>query len=54
VRRRLRRPSRRSTAPRRVLVAAVVQGAIFAGVKAAVDRAGAKGFKKITGKDLET
>jgi Protein of unknown function (DUF4235) len=39
---------------REVLVAAVVQGAIFAGVKAAVDRAGAKGFKKITGKDLET
>jgi Protein of unknown function (DUF4235) len=37
-----------------VLVAAVVQGAIFAGVKAAVDRAGAKGFKKITGKDLGT
>ncbi len=39
---------------REVLVAAVVQGAIFAGVKAAVDRAGAKGFKKITGKDLGT
>jgi hypothetical protein len=37
-----------------VLVAAVVQGAIFAGVKAAVDRAGAKGFKKITGKELGT
>jgi Protein of unknown function (DUF4235) len=37
-----------------VLVAAVVQGAIFAGVKAAVDRAGAKGFKKVTGKDLGT
>jgi uncharacterized protein DUF4235 len=37
-----------------VLVAAVVQGAIFAGVKAAVDRAGAKSFKKITGKELGT
>ena len=37
-----------------VLVAAVVQGAIFAGVKAAVDRAGARGFKKITGKELGT
>jgi hypothetical protein len=37
-----------------VLVAAVVQGAIFAGVKAAVDRAGAKGFKKITGVELGT
>ena len=37
-----------------VLVAAVVHGAVFAGVKAAVDRAGAKGFKKITGKDLGT
>ncbi len=37
-----------------VLLAAVIQGAIFAGVKAAVDRAGAKGFKKITGKDLGT
>jgi hypothetical protein len=37
-----------------VLVAAVVHGAIFGGVKAAVDRAGAKGFKKITGKELGT
>jgi hypothetical protein len=37
-----------------VLVAAVVHGAIFAGVKAVVDRAGAKGFKKITGTDLGT
>jgi Flp pilus assembly protein CpaB len=34
-----------------VLVAAAVQGAIFAVVKAAVDRAGAKGIKKITGTD---
>jgi hypothetical protein len=37
-----------------VLVAAVIHGAVFAGVKAAVDRVGAKGFKKITGKDLGT
>ena len=35
-----------------VLVAAAIQGAIFAVVKAAVDRAGAKGIKKITGTDL--
>lgn len=34
-----------------VLVAAAVQGAIFAVVKAAVDRASAKGFKEITGAD---
>lgn len=34
-----------------VLLAAATHGAIFAGVKAAVDRAGAKGFKKITGTD---
>ena len=37
-----------------VLVAAVIHGAVFAGVKAAVDRAGAKGFKKLTGTDLGT
>ena len=36
-----------------VLVAAAVQGAIFAVVKAAVDRASAKGIKKITGTDPE-
>jgi hypothetical protein len=28
-----------------------LQGAIFGTVKAAVDRAGAKGYKKITGTD---
>lgn len=39
---------------REVLVAAVIQGSIFAGVKGAVDRAGAMSFKKITDKDLET
>lgn len=32
-----------------VLVAAVVQGALFGGVKAAVDRAGAAGFARATG-----
>jgi Protein of unknown function (DUF4235) len=37
-----------------VLLAAMIQGAIYAGVKAAVDRAGAKGSKKITGKELGT
>ncbi len=48
----------RATSPehstQEVLLAAVVQGAIFAGVKTAVDRAGAKGFKKITGTDPGT
>jgi len=34
-----------------VLIAALVQGAIFGAVKAAIDRAGAKGFKKVTGAD---
>lgn len=34
-----------------VLLAAALQGAIFAGVKAAVERAGAKGFRKIVGTD---
>lgn len=32
-----------------VLGAAIVQGAVFGGVKAAVDRAGATGFAKVTG-----
>ena len=32
-----------------VLIAAAVQGAIFAVVKAAVDRGGAAGVKKLTG-----
>ncbi len=36
---------------KQVLFAALVQGAVFGVVKAAVDRAGAKGFKKITGTD---
>lgn len=32
-----------------VLLAAAIQGAIFALVKAAIDRAGAKGFQRLTG-----
>lgn len=32
-----------------ILVAAALQGAIFAVVKAAVDRAGAEGVRKVTG-----
>lgn len=34
---------------REVLVAAAVQGAIFGLVRAAIDRAGAKGYQKLTG-----
>ena len=34
---------------REVVLAAAVQGAIFAATKAAVDRAGATGFKQLTG-----
>lgn len=33
-----------------VLAAAIIQGAIFAGVKAVVDRAGASGVRRITGR----
>jgi hypothetical protein len=32
-----------------VVLAAAIQGAIFAATKAAVDRAGARGFTKLTG-----
>ena len=35
---------------REVVLAAAVQGAIFAATKAAVDRAGARGFTQLTGK----
>ena len=42
-----------STAPdvswRQAALAAAVQGAVFGGVKALVDRAGARGFQKATG-----
>ncbi|MFE0022575.1 DUF4235 domain-containing protein [Amycolatopsis sp. NPDC059021] len=34
---------------RQVVLAAAVQGAIFGAVKAAVDRAGASGYRKATG-----
>lgn len=34
---------------REVLIAAAIQGAIFGTVKAAVDRAGAEGYRKATG-----
>ncbi len=34
---------------REVVIAAALQGAIFAATKAAVDRAGARGFKQLTG-----
>lgn len=33
----------------RVIVAATIQGAIFAAVKALVDRLGAQGFERLTG-----
>ena len=32
-----------------VVLAAAIQGAIFAATKAAIDRAGARGFTKVTG-----
>jgi hypothetical protein len=32
-----------------VVIAAAIQGAIFAATKAAIDRAGARGFKELTG-----
>jgi hypothetical protein len=32
-----------------VIIAAALQGAIFAATKAAIDRAGARGFKQLTG-----
>jgi Protein of unknown function (DUF4235) len=34
---------------RQVLLAAVVQGAVFGGVKALTNRAGARGYQKVTG-----
>ncbi|WP_436498733.1 DUF4235 domain-containing protein [Actinokineospora sp. HUAS TT18] len=38
---------------REVLLAALLQGAIFGVVKAGLDRAGAKGFRRLTGKELD-
>jgi hypothetical protein len=34
---------------REVVLAAAIQGALFAGTKAAIDRAGARGFTRLTG-----
>jgi hypothetical protein len=34
---------------REVIAAAVIQGAVFGGVKALIDRAGATGFARLTG-----
>ncbi|CCG03005.1 DUF4235 domain-containing protein [Blastococcus saxobsidens] len=34
---------------REVVIAAAIQGALFAATKAAIDRAGARGFTKLTG-----
>ncbi len=33
----------------KILLAAAIQGAIFAAVKALIDRAGARGYQKLTG-----
>ena len=33
----------------KILVAAAIQGAIFAAVKALIDRVGARGYEKVTG-----
>ena len=35
---------------REVVLAAAIQGALFGAAKAAIDRAGARGFTKLTGK----
>jgi hypothetical protein len=35
---------------REVVLAAAIQGALFGATKAAIDRAGARGFTKVTGK----
>ncbi|HWM06191.1 MAG TPA: DUF4235 domain-containing protein [Actinophytocola sp.] len=42
-------PTDRDRSWRTVLIAASVQGAIFGLVKAAIDRGGASGYKKVTG-----
>lgn len=34
---------------KQVVLAAAIQGAIFAGTKAAIDRAGARGYTRLTG-----
>ena len=42
-------PKDRDRAWREVVAAAAVQGAVFGGVKALVDRAGATGYQQLTG-----
>lgn len=42
-------PTDKSATWTQVLIAATIQGAIFGVVKAAVDRAGATGYRKVTG-----
>ncbi|SFQ31377.1 Protein of unknown function [Amycolatopsis arida] len=42
-------PTDRNFNWRQVVIAAAIQGAIFGAVKAAVDRAGAVGYRKATG-----
>jgi hypothetical protein len=42
-------PKDRDRAWREVVAAAAVQGAVFGGVKALVDRAGASGYEQLTG-----
>jgi hypothetical protein len=44
-------PTELSHSTREVLLAAALHGAVFGIVRAAVDRAGAKGYHRITGKD---
>ncbi len=43
------KPLESSYSARQVVVGALIQGAIFAGVKALVDRAGARAFERWTG-----
>ncbi|HEX2299468.1 MAG TPA: DUF4235 domain-containing protein, partial [Pseudonocardiaceae bacterium] len=44
-------PSALDHRTREVLVAAALQGAVFGLIKAAVDRAAAKGYRRVTGND---
>lgn len=43
------RAMERQYAWRQVLLAAIIQGAIFSGVRAIVQRGGAEGFRRVTG-----
>lgn len=42
-------PTDRNRTWGQILLAAMVQGAIFGGVRAAIDRSGAMGYRKVTG-----